>query len=153
MKARGWHIQVYADMPVSQRSRIWSPGADAVVFDHFGGARPTLGLEQPGFADLLALVKSGNALCGFPAPTGLETRARLPDAAPLADALIAANADRIIGHGLAASEFVIRQARDRITPLYQIDAAACSISSRYGRRTPRDPQKILVDNPVRLYGF
>jgi len=31
------------------------------VFDHFGGARAELGLDQPGFADLLELVKSGKA--------------------------------------------------------------------------------------------
>src|SRR6516225_5590563 len=31
------------------------------VFDHFGGLEAPLGLEQPGFADLIALVKSGKA--------------------------------------------------------------------------------------------
>ena len=32
-----------------------------VVFDHFGGAQAALGTGQPGFADLVELVKSGKA--------------------------------------------------------------------------------------------
>jgi len=32
-----------------------------VVFDHFGGTQPALGLEQPGFSDLIALVRAGKA--------------------------------------------------------------------------------------------
>ena len=32
-----------------------------VVFDHFGGAQAALGVEQPGFSDLVELVKSGKA--------------------------------------------------------------------------------------------
>ena len=32
-----------------------------VVFDHFGDAQGRLGVQQPGFADLLELVHSGKA--------------------------------------------------------------------------------------------
>ena len=32
-----------------------------VVFDHFGGAQAALGTQQPGFADLVELVRSGKA--------------------------------------------------------------------------------------------
>ena len=68
-----------------------------VVFDHFGGAQAELGVDQPGFADLLELVKSGKAYVKI---SGAYRASKLapdyPDAAPLARALIAANADRIV---------------------------------------------------------
>src|SRR5712691_7153590 len=68
-----------------------------VVFDHFGGAQAELGVDQPGFADMLELVKSGKAYVKI---SGAYRASKLapdyPDAAPLARALIAANSDRIV---------------------------------------------------------
>ena len=67
------------------------------VFDHFGGAQAALGTGQPGFADLVELVRSGKAYVKI---SGAYRASKLapdyPDAAPLAKALIAANADRIV---------------------------------------------------------
>ena len=73
------------------------PGSPVpVVFDHFGGAQAALGTEQPGFADLVELVRSGKAYVKI---SGAYRASKLApdytDVVPLAKALIAANADRI----------------------------------------------------------
>jgi predicted TIM-barrel fold metal-dependent hydrolase len=60
MKTRGWHVQLYVSLAmISALSGLVAASPVPVVFDHFGGARAALGIGQPGFADLLELVKSG----------------------------------------------------------------------------------------------
>ena len=96
-----------------------------VVFDHFGGAQAELGVGQPGFSDLLELVKSGKAYVKI---SGAYRASKLapdyPDAAPLAQALIAANPDRIVwGTDWPHPDSVTppgKKATD-VTPLFQID--------------------------------
>ena len=65
------------------------------------------GVDQPGFADLVELVRTGKALReNLRRLSGLETRPDYADVAPLARALIAANSDaHRLGHRLAASGF------------------------------------------------
>jgi len=62
-----------------------------VVFDHFGQPKAPQGVGQPGFANLLDLVKSGHAYVkisgAYRAPRRRRTYA---DATPLAKALVAA---------------------------------------------------------------
>jgi predicted TIM-barrel fold metal-dependent hydrolase len=156
MKARGWHIQVYADMPVvSAVKDLIAAAPMPVVFDHFGGAQANLGLEQPGFADLLALVKSGNAYVKI---SGAYRASKLapdyPDAAPLARALIAANADRIIwGTDWPHPNSSSGKPATELTPLYQIDDGRLFNQLPVWAPDAAIRKKILVDNPVRLYGF
>src|SRR5260370_39865285 len=68
-----------------------------VVFDHFGGAHAERGPEQPGFADLTDLVRTGKAYVKI---SGAYRVSKLvpdyADTAPLARALIAANAHRTV---------------------------------------------------------
>jgi hypothetical protein len=78
-----------------------------LVFDHFAGAQAALGLGQPGFADVLDLVRSGKAYVKI---SGVYRASKAApdysDVVPLAKALIAANPDRIVwGDRLAASQF------------------------------------------------
>jgi predicted TIM-barrel fold metal-dependent hydrolase len=156
MKARGWHIQVYADMPVvSAVKDLIATAPMPVVFDHFGGAQAELGLEQPGFADLLALVKSGNAYVKI---SGAYRASKLapdyPDAAPLARALISANADRIIwGTDWPHPNSSSGKPATELTPLYQIDDGRLFNQLPVWAPDAAIRKKILVDNPVRLYGF
>ena len=156
MKARGWHIQVYADMPVvSAVKELVAAAPMPVVFDHFGGAQADLGLEQPGFADLLALVKAGNAYVKI---SGAYRASKLapdyPDAAPLARALIAANADRIIwGTDWPHPNSSSGKPATELTPLYQIDDGRLFNQLPVWAPDAAIRKKILVDNPVRLYGF
>ena len=62
VKARGWHVQMFTNLAmISAIKDIVAASPVPLVFDHFGGAQAALGVEQPGFADLVELVKSGKA--------------------------------------------------------------------------------------------
>jgi len=62
MKIHTWNIQMYTSLGViSAIKDLVQTSPVPVVFDHFGGMQAALGLQQPGFADLLDLVRSGKA--------------------------------------------------------------------------------------------
>src|ERR1700733_2442900 len=95
VKARGWHVQMFTSLAmISAIKDLVVASPVPVVFDHFGGALGELGPTQPGFDDLLHLVQSGKAYVKI---SGAYRASKLapdyPDAAPLARALIAANAE------------------------------------------------------------
>jgi len=158
MKSRGWHVQLYTTLPmISAIKELVIKSPVPAVFDHFGGADAALGVEQPGFADLLELVKSGKAYVKI---SGAYRASKLapdyPDAAPLAKALIAANPDRIVwGTDWPHPNSVTppgRQITD-VTPLFQIDDGRLMNQLPVWAPDVATRKKILVDNPARLYGF
>jgi predicted TIM-barrel fold metal-dependent hydrolase len=158
MKARGWHIQLFTGLSViSAIKDLVATSPVPVVFDHFGGAQAELGLEQPGFSDLLALVKSGKAYVKI---SGAYRASKLapdyPDAAPLAQALIAANSDRIIwGTDWPHPNSTTPPGNKPtdLTPLFQIDDGRLLNQLPVWAPDAAIRKKILVDNPARLYGF
>ena len=98
IKSRHWHVQIYATLAViSGIKDTVRDSPTSMVFDHFGGAQAPLGLHQPGFADLLELVRSGKAYLKI---SGAYRASKLApdyqDVVPLARALIATNADRVV---------------------------------------------------------
>ena len=158
IKARGWHVQIYTNLPVITGIKdLVAASAVPVVFDHFGGAQTTLGMEQPGFADLVELVKSGKAYVKI---SGAYRASKLApdyqDAAPFAKALIAANGDRIVwGTDWPHPDSVTpvgKQVSD-VTPLFQIDDGRLLNQLPVWAPDAAIRKKILVDNPTRLYGF
>lgn len=158
MKARGWHIQLFTGLPmISAIKELVAASPVPVVFDHFGGAVAELGPEQPGFSDLLELVKSGKAHVKI---SGAYRASKLapdyPDAAPLARALIAANSDRIIwGTDWPHPNSVTPPGNKPtdVTPLFQIDDGRLLNQLPVWAPDAAIRKKILVDNPARLYGF
>src|SRR5215218_5927390 len=98
VKARGWHVQLFTSLPmITAIKDLVLASPVPVVFDHFGGAQAELGVGQPGFADLVELVKSGKAHVKISGAYRSSKRGPdFADATPLAQALIAANADRIV---------------------------------------------------------
>jgi predicted TIM-barrel fold metal-dependent hydrolase len=158
MKARGWHVQFYTTLKIiSAIKDLVAASSVPVVFDHFGGAQAALGPEQPGFADLLELVKSGKAYVKI---SGAYRASKLApdysDVIPLAKALIAANPDRIVWgtdwphpNSAPAQE---RRVTD-VTPLFQIDDGRLLNMLPFWAPDAAIRRKILVDNPARLYGF
>lgn len=158
MKARGWHVQLFTNLAmISAIKDLVAAAAVPVVFDHFGGAVAALGVGQPGFADLLALVKSGKAYVKI---SGAYRASKLapdyPDAAPLAQALIAANAERIVwGTDWPHPDSVTPPGRKvtDVTPLYQIDDGRLLNQLPVWAPDAAVRNTILVDNPARLYGF
>lgn len=158
MTARGWHIQMFTNLPlVSAIKDIVMSAPMPLVFDHFGGAEAKLGLDQPGFADLLELVKSGKAYVKISGAYRASTQAPdYPDAAPLAKALIAANPERIIwGTDWPHPDSVTPPGRKptEVTPLYQIDDGRLLNQLAVWAPDAATRKMILVDNPARLYRF
>ncbi len=158
MKARGWHVQLYTSLAVISAIKDLVAAAPVpVVFDHFGGAQAALGVAQPGFSDMVELVKSGKAYVKI---SGGYRASRLApdyqDVVPLAQALIAANADRIVwGTDWPHPDSVTAPGKKPtdLTPLYQIDDGRLFNQLPVWAPDAAIRKKILVDNPAQLYGF
>jgi predicted TIM-barrel fold metal-dependent hydrolase len=155
---RKLHIQIYTRLPVIESLHEQIMAAPVpVVFDHFGGARASLGTGQAGFGTLLDLVRSGKAYVKISgAYRSSDKPPDYPDVAPLAKALIAANAERIVwgsdwphptGGALPG-----RTAAD-LAPLLQIDDGRLLNQLAVWAPDAGLRKTILVDNPARLYGY
>jgi len=153
----GWHVQVYTRLSVitglrDEVARLQVP----IVFDHFGGAQAAGGIDQPGFAALLALVGAGHAYVKVSAAYRSSEKApAYDDVAPLARALIAANPERILWgtdwpHPHAAPPGA---ALDEIAPFFDIDNGLALNQLRIWAPNAAIRRKILVENPARLYDF
>ncbi|MGD1074004.1 MAG: amidohydrolase family protein [Bryobacteraceae bacterium] len=158
VKKHNWHIQIFTTLPVIAGLRDLVEDCPVpVVFDHFGGLQAALGLEQPGFEDLVDLVGSGKAWIKLSAAYRCSTQAPdYADITPFAKALIASNADCILWGtdwphptgvtppGRAATE---------VTPMHRIDDGRLLNQFPIWEPNAEIRKKILVDNPARLYGF
>jgi predicted TIM-barrel fold metal-dependent hydrolase len=153
---RKWHVQMYTNLAViSSIKDLVGASPVPAVFDHFGGAQAALGAGQPGFADLLELVRSGKAYVKI---SGAYRASKLapdyPDAAPLARALIAANPERIVwGTDWPHPNSSSGNPAVQVTPLFQIDDGRLLNQLPAWAPDAAIRKKILVDNPARLYGF
>ena len=158
VKARGWHVQMYTSLAmITAIKELVADSPVPVVFDHFGGAKAELGPQQPGFADLLELVQAGKAYVKI---SGAYRASNRPldyvDVIPLAKALIAANADRIVwGTDWPHPNSVTPPGRKptELTPLFQIDDGRLFNQLPVWAPDAAVRKKILVDNPAQLYGF
>jgi predicted TIM-barrel fold metal-dependent hydrolase len=155
---RGWHIQFYTrpNVIAALRSHI-EQLPFPVVFDHFGGPKAKDGPDQPGFTELLELVKSGKAYVKISGAYRVSEKAPdFIDATPMAQALIAANSDRIVWGSdwpHPDSAFGVGRSLSEMAPPFAVDDGL--VLNQLARWSP-DPatwQKILVDNPARLYDF
>jgi predicted TIM-barrel fold metal-dependent hydrolase len=158
VKNRNWHVQLFTSLTMlSAIKDLVAASPVPVVFDHFGGAQAALGPEQPGFADLLELVRTGTAYVKISG--GYRASKLAPDyrdAAPLARALIAANSDRVVwGTDWPHPNSVTPPGKKPtdVTPLLQIDDGRLLNQLPVWAPDAAIRKKILVDNPARLYGF
>ena len=157
VKSRHWHVQMNTNLAmISALKDLVSASPVPVVFDHFGGARAELGLDQPGFADLVELVRSGKAYVKVSAGYRVSQLAPdYPDLAPLAQALISANPDRVVwGTDWPHPTGTPPGGKPTdVTPLLQIDDGRLLNQLPVWAPDAAIRHKILVDNPARLYGF
>jgi len=151
----GWHVQVFTTLDViAALSGVVAGLSVPVVFDHFGGARAPLGPQQPGFADLVKLVASGRAYVKISGAYHISKRGpNYPDCRPLAEAFIAANPGRVLWgtdwpHPDSTSKTPLRP-----TPFQPINDALLFSQLATWAPNPTVRDKILVDNPARLYAF
>jgi len=154
LRDRRWHVQFNTSLPVIAALKDHLAALPfPVVFDHFARAKAALGPSQPGFDALLGLVAAGRAYVKISAAYRMSEKSPdFPDAAPIAQALLAANPDRIIwgsnwphpGRGRTAADLAPPYPNDDGLLLNQLPRWVPDAALR---------RKILVDNPGRLYGF
>ena len=157
MQRRQWHVQVNTNLAIITALKdLVTASLVPVVFDHFGGAKAALGPQQPGFADLVVLVRSGKAYVKISAAYRVSQLAPdYPDVVPLAQALIAANADRILwGTDWPHPTGTPPGGKPTdVTPLLQIDDGRLLNQLPVWAPDAAIRHRILVDNPARLYEF
>lgn len=157
MKNRRWHIQINTNLAmISAIQDLVAASPVPVVFDHFGGAQAARGPAQPGFADLVALVQSGKAYVKISAAYRVSKLPDYGDVAPIARALVAANADRVLwGTDWPHPDPVTPPGRrpTDVTPLLKIDDGRVMNLLPVWAPDAGTRRKILVDNPTRLYRF
>jgi len=155
IKDTKWHMQFYARLPVlaALKDRLAAMPMTP-VFDHFAGAKAALGVNQPGFDLVLELVRSGKAYVKISgAYRASDAAPDYANVAPLARALIAANADRIIwGSDWPHPGPPAKSPTDINTPFPVDDGRLLNLVAEWAP-DPATRRKILVDNPARLYGF
>ncbi len=153
VKGRDWHIQLNTSLAVIAAMKdALAASPVPIVFDHYGGAKEELGVIQPGFSDMVDLVKSGKAFVKISVTAG--PRENYGHFTPLAQMLIAANVDRILWgtnwpHPNSASG---RKATEE-TPLWPVDDGLVLNLLPTWAPDATVRKKILVDNPAQLYGF
>jgi predicted TIM-barrel fold metal-dependent hydrolase len=153
--ALGWHIQIYAALPViaAVADRIAALPVN-VVIDHFGLAQAKDGVDQRGFAALLELVRSRRVYVKLSAPYRISQAPGYTDAAPIARALIAAGPDRMLwGSDWPHTDRVPGHGPLELHPFRTIDdpAALGLLKEWCGDKDVE--QTILVETPARLYRF
>lgn len=158
VKPRDWHIQVFSALPMfaSLYDVITKNDFPPIVVDHFCLANAQLGIAQPGFDELIALVRSGKVWVKLSSPQRISDDPDGPDVASIAHALIDANPARM----LWGTDWPhpgpwpgVKRDPSAIEPFHPFDDG-CALN-RFWRWTaqPALAQQILVDNPAHLYGF
>ena len=149
-----WSIQIYADLGlITQVSDTIAQAKSPIVLDHFAGLKAERGLEQPGFAGLLSLLKGGQVYVKLSAPYRASSQAGYANLAPFAQALIEAAPDRM----LWASDWPHTGSSSnrggdlsRIEPYRTIDDGAVLDLLPTWAPDAASRRRILVDNPARL---
>jgi predicted TIM-barrel fold metal-dependent hydrolase len=157
-KGHDWHVQIYSNLPVlAALKNDLAQSPVPLVLDHFAGAQAALGVDQPGFADIVELVKSGKVYVKISgAYRASKAAPDYADVLPFAKALIAANPDRLVwGTDWPHPDAVTPPGKKPtdVTPLLQIDDGALLNLLAVWTPDAAIRQKILVTNPARLYGF
>jgi 2-pyrone-4,6-dicarboxylate lactonase len=146
MKDLGWHMQLWIDVKdlpdtIPALREIGLP----VVIDHMGRTDARAGTGTPGFRSLVRLVGEGGCWVKMSGAHRLSTRAPdYPDARPFHEALVRANPDQLIW------------GTDWPHPRIEGDMPnAGHLLDLFNEWTPNAAvrQRILVDNPARLYGL
>ena len=143
IKPRGWHVVLHLDAPdIIALSPMMQKLPLPFIIDHMGRAPAKDGVDQPPLRALLELSRLENCwikVCG-------AERISMPpyaEAVPIAHALVEAAPQRVLWgtdfpHPNATHEADEADLVD-LVPQYAADALA--------------QQRLLVDNPARLYGF
>jgi predicted TIM-barrel fold metal-dependent hydrolase len=154
---QSWHIQVFTTPRiVSALKDLVLNSPLPVVFDHFGGMRGELGVTQAGFTDLLQMMKSGKAYVKISAAYRFSSAPPdFSDMQALVDSLLRANVDRLLWgtDWPHTSGAVPGRSAFSISPAIEVDDVR--LLNVFGKwvTDAKVRRRILVENPVKLYGF
>jgi len=154
-KALNWHIQINTDIAIVPAiAQTVGSLSVPVVFDHMANLEAEKGASQPGFGALVELVRGGNTYVKLSAPYNLSKRPDYSDVIPLAKALVAARADRMLwgtnwphpgnARGLPLGEISPYQVVDNPNLMRVLEQEVPDAAMR---------KMILVDTPARVYRF
>jgi predicted TIM-barrel fold metal-dependent hydrolase len=150
----GWHVQTYTNLTIlAPLHDIILKLPTTLVADHFGRPKASLGTTQPGFAEFLALLRSGKVYVKISAPYRISQQPHYTDAAPIARAMIAANPDRIVWGTDWPHPGAAKRDPAVIESFRPEDNGQALNRLAEWTTGPTELQKILVDNPARLYQF
>lgn len=150
----GWHVQTFTNLAIlTALHDVILKLPVTLVADHFGLAQASLGTDQSGFAKFLTLLRSGNIYVKISAPYRISQQPNYNDAAPIARAMIAANPDRIVWGTDWPHPGAAKRDPALIEPFRPEDNGAALNRLAGWTRNRSELQKILVDNPARLYEF
>jgi len=142
----GWHLDFLTPgwlteelMPTLRKLKL------DFTLAHFGMLQPKQGVDQPGFKQLLELLRTGERRCWVKL-TGVYRMSVVPgftDVAPMARALIESAPDRLIW----GSDYPHLSFADKV--------GSIELWNLLGGWAPDEAtrRRILVDNPKRLFGF
>ncbi len=142
----GWHVQFLLDVEsFPDLDRVLVDFPVEVMIDHMGRPDPRRGIDAPGFRALIRLLESGRGWAKLSAPyrTSVQS-APYSDIAPYAHALVAAAPGQLVW-GTDWPHVMLDTAMPNDADLCDLLAAWVPAAATRNR--------ILVDNPARLYGF
>jgi predicted TIM-barrel fold metal-dependent hydrolase len=150
----GWHVQTYTNLAIlaALNDTILALPTTLVV-DHFGRPQAARGTVQPGFDALLALLRSGKVYVKISAAYRISQQPDYADVAPIALAMIDANPDRIVWGTDWPHPGAAKRDPAVIEPFRPEDDGAALNRLAGWTKNRTEIQKILVDNPARLYQF
>ena len=152
---KNWSLQLSTNVATYEilRDELFAMPMPLVV-DHFGQVQAAQGTGQRGFSTVLELVKSGKAYVKISNPHSISRQPDLSDVAPFAEALIAANPQRVVW-GTAWPHPTAGAARKPtdLSPHQQIDDGRAMNMLPVWVPDVATRKMILVDNPARLYEF
>jgi predicted TIM-barrel fold metal-dependent hydrolase len=143
----GWHVQVWTNAAMLAALHDYLAKLPVpLVIDHFG-----LPKTENDLVPLVSLMRRGQTWMKISAPHRV---CRDPDdAAPFARALIAANPDRVVWGTDWPHPGMGPRTPEVIKPFDDVDDARALERLRGWAGTPAMLEKILVENPARLYDF
>ncbi|MEA2774855.1 MAG: hypothetical protein QOF90_261 [Acetobacteraceae bacterium] len=140
----GWHIQIYAEGAKMQEiGALLARLPVEVVIDHCGGVKAPLGTGHPQFQALLRLMDSGRAWMKVCSYRISSAGAPFADVAANVKALVAAAPDRCV--------WGTDWPHPQMNPAPEAGLLLDQLFEWVPDATVR--QKVLVDNPARLYGY
>ena len=152
----GWHVQVYTNLAMVAALRETIAGLPVpLVVDHFGLASAAGGRGQAGFDALLTLAASGKVYVKLSAPYRITSKPDGSDGETIVRPLIDANPERMLWGTdwphTGAWPGVPRRI-DTPEPFHPIDDGQ-QLNLLGAWASAAELQRILVDNPAKLYGF